>query len=86
MIDLGEVTRLYLAACKRADAAEAEVERLRKVLHELRAWADHLGVTLIPTGDSADTYGDGVRASKTNVKQILAAYHLSTATNDTTKE
>ena len=54
-----------------ADTLLAECERLRAAVSRIRVWADTYGHALVPCAGAADTYGDGVRACKGQVKAIL---------------
>lgn len=61
-------------------AAESEAETLRALLGQLGHWADGYGSALVPHGGWADTFGDGVRCCKAQVKAMLPAEtrsHLS---------
>lgn len=71
-----EVHRLRAERAKAiADATQDAWEQLASanaLLGRLEVWSDTYGQALAPHGGSADTYGDGVRACKAQVKAILA--------------
>lgn len=50
-----------------------QLAEARETLARLGAWADTYGAALVPHGGAADTFGDGVRACKAQVKAILSA-------------
>lgn len=45
-------------------------------LLKLQQWAHEYGASLIPTAGSADTFGDGMREAKRQVRQILVTLGL----------
>lgn len=49
-----------------------QLAEARETLARLGAWADTYGAALVPHGGAADTFGDGVRACKAQVKTILS--------------
>jgi hypothetical protein len=66
----------------RNDSAVRSVEIIGKhnelaaataLLDRLGHWADGYGTALVPHGGAADTYGDGVRACKRQVKDLLSS-------------
>ena len=54
----------------------AQLAAANALLDRIGVWADEYGSALVPHGGSADTFGDGVRRCKRQVKAILGA-HLS---------
>lgn len=50
----------------------AELIAANRALARLGVWADTYGAALVPSGGDADTYGDGVRACKGQVKALIA--------------
>lgn len=54
-------------------AKHAELVAANRALARLGVWADTCGAALVPSGGAADTYGDGVRACKAQVKALLSS-------------
>lgn len=52
-------------------ATEAEVERLRAAVAKIDSWTHEYGAALCPHGP--DTYGEGMRVAKAEVRRLLAA-------------
>lgn len=54
------------------DAARSEAEQLQERLARINEWADTYGAALSPSAGSADTFGDGIRAAKKQIKALLS--------------
>jgi hypothetical protein len=63
---------------KVTDRTERHAECFRQLaaanalLGRIGVWADTYGAALVPHGGAADTYGDGVRACKAQIKAMLS--------------
>lgn len=51
--------------------AKIPISNTDNMLAELRTWINMYGETLIPGIGFSDTYGDGIRSAKDQVKRIL---------------
>lgn len=53
------------------EAADKRLAAANALLGRIGVWADEYGPALVPHGGSADTFGDGVRRCKLQVKALL---------------
>lgn len=61
-------------------AAEARLQHAMELIDRLEVWADSYGKALVPHGGESDSYGDGARACKAQVKAMLAAHEYEVVT------
>lgn len=69
--------KLAVHHLERAMDAESRLAAANALLARIGVWADTYGSALKPGAGMADSFGDGVRACKGQVKAMLGAAHLA---------
>jgi len=72
-----ERLRLYEQRYWAEESYKAKLAAANALLERIGAWADVYGSALVPHGGFADTFGDGVRRCKAQVKALLSSTHLA---------
>lgn len=68
------------------DCAHKVVEELQLTINRLAEWTHEFGAALCPWSapGSVDSFGDGIRAAKSQVARIIAARHEFRCSGDKT--